>query len=159
MNRRLFAAASAASLLGAWSAVAAPTRTVWEGVYSKEQAARGQAVYRQACAGCHGMDLQGGSTAPGLVGESFSFLYDDSSVGELLTRVRTMMPPENANGLPSQSYRDIIAFLLSSNAFPAGTADLDADLALLKQIFITKTRPGQPALVSLARGRGAAHDQ
>ena len=33
------------------------TRSVWDGVYTKEQAHRGQTVYGQECAKCHGENL------------------------------------------------------------------------------------------------------
>ena len=52
---------------------AAADRTVWDGVYTEEQATRGRADYLKACASCHAADLRGGSTAPSLVEESFAF--------------------------------------------------------------------------------------
>ena len=44
--------------------------SVWDGVYSSDQADRGQKVYEATCARCHGADLTGGRARP-LVGESF----------------------------------------------------------------------------------------
>src|SRR6267142_723019 len=66
--------------------------TVWDGVYTEEQARRGRAEYIRACASCHAEDLRGNGTAPSLVEESFSFLYDDTTVGELFGRIRTLLP-------------------------------------------------------------------
>jgi mono/diheme cytochrome c family protein len=34
--------------------VAQPQRSAWNGVYSKDQARRGQALYAQECSPCHG---------------------------------------------------------------------------------------------------------
>jgi cytochrome c len=116
-------------------------RTVWDGVYSEAQADRGQTAYMTACAPCHAKDLRGDSTAPSLIEESFSFQWDDTSVGELFVRIRTLMPSDRPNSLSSQSYRDIVAFLLQSNKFPPGQQDLDADPDALKLIRITAKRP------------------
>jgi mono/diheme cytochrome c family protein len=120
---------------------AASDRTVWDGVYTEEQAARGRSQYIQACASCHATDLRGDSTAPSLIEESFSFQWGDATVGELLERIRTLMPSDRPNSLSSQAYRDIVSFILQSNAFPSGQKELDADPATLQQIRIVVTRP------------------
>jgi mono/diheme cytochrome c family protein len=117
--------------------IQAPRRTVWDGVFTEEQAARGQAQYTRACASCHAADLRGSSTAPSLVEESFAFQWSDTSVGELFERIRTLMPSDRPNSLSPQAYRDIVAFLLQSNTFPAGAKELDADLEALRRILIT----------------------
>ncbi len=46
------------------------TRTVQDGVFTDAQAARGQGVYRQQCASCHGNSLEG-AQAPPLVADGF----------------------------------------------------------------------------------------
>lgn len=112
-------------------------RTVWDGVYTEEQATRGQAQYARTCASCHAADLRGSSTAPSLVEESFSFQWADTSVGELLERIRTLMPSDRPNSLSGQTYRDIVAFILQSNEFPSGGKELDDDADALRQILIT----------------------
>jgi pimeloyl-ACP methyl ester carboxylesterase len=117
-------------------------RTVWDGVYTEEQARRGRAEYMRACASCHAEDLRGNGTAPSLVEESFSFLYSDTTLGELFGRIRTLMPSDRPNSLSSQSYRDIVAFILQSNKFPAGDRELDVDPEALQQILITAKRTG-----------------
>ena len=52
-------------------APAQPTRTVQDGVFSDAQATRGQALYAQRCAGCHGPALEG-AQAPALKGDGFT---------------------------------------------------------------------------------------
>jgi mono/diheme cytochrome c family protein len=116
-------------------------RTVWDGVYTEEQATRGQAQYMRACASCHAADLRGGSTAPSLVEESFSFQWADTTVGELFERIRTLMPSDRPNSLSSQAYRDVMAFILQANKFPSGSKELDSDLDALRQIAITSRKP------------------
>src|ERR1041384_6887777 len=58
---RNFASRSRVSLLLLLSVTfAAGTRSVWDGVYTKEQSGRGQAVYREDCQKCHAENLLGG---------------------------------------------------------------------------------------------------
>jgi mono/diheme cytochrome c family protein len=116
-------------------------RTVWDGVYTEEQATRGRTQYMQACASCHASDLRGDSTAPSLIEESFSFQWDDTTVGELFERIRMLMPSNRPGSLSGQSYRDIVAFLLQSNKFPHGEKELDSDADALRQIVIVMKRP------------------
>ena len=118
-----------------------PPGTVWDGVYTEPQARRGRTEYMQACASCHAEDLRGKGTAPSLVEESFAFQWGDTSVGDLFVRTRTLMPSDRPNSLSSQSYIDIIAFILESNKFPPGEKELDASPDALRQIRITTARP------------------
>jgi len=111
--------------------------SVWDGVYSQEQARRGQAQYQRSCGSCHAEDLRGSSTAPSLVEESFAFQWNDATVGELFERIRSLMPLDRPNSLSAQAYRDIVAYILQSNKFPAGEQDLDSDGDVLRRILIT----------------------
>jgi cytochrome c553 len=118
----------------------AQTRTVWDGAYTDAQAERGQAGYQQSCIGCHREDLRGDNTAPSLVGESFTFLWGDMEVGELLGRIQKVMPPDRPGSLPAQTYTDIVAFILKKNEFPAGSKELGTDSDWLHAL-ITAARP------------------
>jgi mono/diheme cytochrome c family protein len=117
-----------------------PKRTVWDGVYTAPQAERGRSADAQSCASCHAEDLRGKGTAPSLVEESFAFLWADMSVGDLFERTRMLMPSDRPGSLPSATYADIIAFVMSKNGFPVGSTELSADVAVLKQIVITEKR-------------------
>ena len=117
-------------------------RTVWDGVYTEEQAERGKVPYTEACAACHAPDLRGNTNSPSLVGQSFAFLWGGSTLGELFGRIQQLMPPNRPNSLPAQTYRDILAFILRSNIYPAGEQELTADG--LDQILITAKPDSQP---------------
>ena len=137
----LWAAIAALQVFAAQPGQAGGARSVWDGIYSADQAERGKAAYFEACASCHAGDLRGDSTAPSLVEESFAFQWDDTTVGELFNRIRTLMPSDRPGSLSAQRYRDIVAFLLQANKFPAGERDLDADLDALKTIRIIAKKP------------------
>jgi mono/diheme cytochrome c family protein len=124
----------------AQDAAKAGGRTVWDGVYTAEQAERGKMLYIQSCSGCHSADLRGDGTAPSLVEGDFAFQWADTSVGELYEQIRKLMPPTRPNSLPPRSYGDIVAFILQSNQFPAGQTELAAELETLEQIRITAKR-------------------
>ncbi len=141
MSRRAWALIATVSAGILWGVVfAAADRTVWDGVYTEEQATRGRADYMRSCASCHAADLRGSNTAPSLVEDSFAFLYGDTTVGELYGRIRMLMPSDRPNSLSSQSYRDIVTFILQSNRFPPGEKELEADPDALRQILITTRR-------------------
>ena len=116
-------------------------RTVWDGIYSAQQAERGRTGYMQSCAACHAQDLRGQGTAPSLAEESFAFLYNDVSVGELLDKIQKLMPSDRPGSLPAETYRDIVAFLLQANKFPAGEKEMDADAAALRKVLIVTKQP------------------
>ena len=110
---------------------------IWDGVYTEQQATRGAATYLEVCAGCHGEDMRGDSNSPSLVGMSFMFLWEERSLGELFASIQTTMPPTNPNSLPSDSYLDILAYIMQANKFPAGQDKLSAEPGRQDRILIT----------------------
>ena len=68
------------------------TRTVQDGVFSDAQATRGQALYAQRCAGCHGPALAGAS-APALTGDLFTNKFRMEPLSALFIQIRYAMPP------------------------------------------------------------------
>jgi len=125
----LFVALATASLVTAQTAN--PSRTVWDGVYTEAQAARGTTAYGQSCAGCHALATEG--KAP-LVGDPFWKSFAQKNVGDLLEFVSTYMPNGNPGSLTEPTYRDIVALILKSNGFPAGTTELGGNASISVQI-------------------------
>jgi mono/diheme cytochrome c family protein len=113
---------------------ASATRSVWDGVYSKEQAGRGQAAFNSKCARCHGEALLGGEDSPPLVDKDFLEKWNGKSVGSLVELTRKTMPADGPGKLSRQQTTDIVAYLLSANGFPAGAGDLPSDAAVLEEI-------------------------
>src|ERR1700747_2593958 len=58
------------------------SQSVWDGIYTAEQATRGGALYLQKCAHCHGQDLTGGETAPALASGDFKSNWSGLSVDD-----------------------------------------------------------------------------
>ena len=136
MVAALCAAYSQAPALSAFQA--AKAASVADGVYSADQAKRGQAKYSQVCSNCHQADLSGSDQAPALVGGDFVDRWDGQSVTDLADRIRTSMPADDVGSLTTPMSIDIVAYVLQSNGFPAGAEEMKADRAALKTIMIKK---------------------
>lgn len=118
--------------------------SVWNGVFTTEQAKRGEQEYQQACAECHLDDLSGAGI-PSLIGEPFHIRWSELSVADLVLVSRTTMPEGAPASLSRQAYVDIVSFMLQRNGFPAGESELPLDTESLQSIMIeartsTKTR-------------------
>jgi mono/diheme cytochrome c family protein len=116
------------------------SRSVWDGVYTKEQAHRGQDSYRENCAKCHGENLAGGEAGPTLTGDEFLRTWNGKTAGDLFALIRKTMPSEDPGSLSTREYSDIVAFIFSANDFPAGAKELDRDSSALKEIRIEAKR-------------------
>jgi len=100
----------------------APPR-IWQGVYTTAQADRGKNVFETACIRCHGGDL-GGTTAPALKGDRFQTTWGGEMIESLFGKIRDTMPPNFGTILDDQAKLDIVTYILQTNGFPAGTAEL-----------------------------------
>lgn len=137
---------------------AAADASVWDGVYTSSQAARGATAYTQSCAACHGSDLAGIDEAPALTGGPFVSDFDGLTVGALFDRIRTTMPQNAAGSLSPEAYADILAYLLKSNGFPAGAKELDHRSAFLNAIGFQAANP-HPAPAASPAAAAAATPQ
>ena len=104
------------------------------GVYSREQAIRGQDVYAGNCKNCH--------TPESHTGAMFHSKWKGRTLSELYVYIRDQMPKNDPGTLSPQENADVLAYLLRMNRMPAGDTDLPADSAALKSIRIdTMTIP------------------
>ena len=122
-------------------AAASGRGSVWDGVFTEDQAARGKSTYEQECASCHLDDLLGDGIAPSLTGAAFDFRWDELSVGDMRAAIRATMPQGAPASLSAQAYIDIISYILQANDLPAGENELPTDEAPLSQIIILSERP------------------
>ncbi len=121
----------------------AAKKTVWEQIYTEEQAARGQRSYEMECESCHLENLRGDGYASALAGSDFSIGWTGLSVGDLFSSIATTMPQGDPGGLSAQAYIDIVAYLLEKNHITAGDAELLPDIDRLKEILITARPEGE----------------
>ena len=123
------------------SAQTAESRSVWDGVYTEEQARRGEAVYHKECASCHGDTLIGGGGAAPLTGGNFLSNWNGLTLGDLFDRIRKTMPQGNLGKLGKQQDADVLSYILSFNKFPAGKAELQRQVEFLREIRFEATKP------------------
>jgi mono/diheme cytochrome c family protein len=122
------------------AAKSALERTVWSGVYTVAQAARGMAKYDNECSSCHGT-----GEAPTLTGDAFMRRWFGDSLGAVLTKMRSM-PADAPGSLEDAEYVDIIAYVMQSTGFPAGSKELPSDPPLLATIRVVE-KDGSAATV------------
>jgi mono/diheme cytochrome c family protein len=109
---------------------------VWDGVYSEEQATKGDALYAQHCASCHGGSLEGGDVPPALAGADFLSNWNGLTVGDLFERIRITMPLDKPQTLSRDVNAAILAYMFKVNKFPAGKDAMSGQTEVLKQIQI-----------------------
>src|SRR5262245_19960692 len=127
---------------------------IWSGVYTTAQAERGKAVYTRHCSRCHGEDLGGRRDYP-LSGERFLDHWEAHTLEHLFVLIRDSMPPDGINTVDPNDKRDIIAYVLQQNGFPAGTSELSQDVAKLATLDIErKSGPAAAKTGSLVHATG-----
>jgi S-disulfanyl-L-cysteine oxidoreductase SoxD len=114
----------------------APAKSVNDGVYTEAQAKRGDVLYKEQCATCHGDNLEGSGPMPPLAGKDFLSIWQGKSVGDLYEKVQTTMPATSPGSLTPPQASEIVAYMLAAGKFPVGTTDLDSKVEVLTQIKI-----------------------
>jgi ubiquinol-cytochrome c reductase cytochrome c subunit len=110
------------------------------GIYTEDQAKRGEAVSNKFCTSCHGPELSGGEAGPTLVGLEFLGNWNSLTAGDFYDRVHSTMPADAPGTLTPQQTSDVMAYVFKLNKFPAGTSELPIDLAALKGIKIEQPK-------------------
>lgn len=119
--------------------------SVWDGVYSADQAKHGRALYQQQCAACHGDNLEGDAhteraerlarALPPLSGDVFKGNWNGRPLSDLFDKVRKTMPRDDPGTISAKDNADILAYMLQFNQFPAGKKDLADDPGALTEIL------------------------
>ncbi|HEV3202260.1 MAG TPA: c-type cytochrome [Bryobacteraceae bacterium] len=117
------------------------SKSVWDGVYTEDQAKRGEAISKEECVRCHGQGLSGGEEAPPLAGAGFVSNWNGLTMGDLFERIRISMPTDAPGRLTRQENADILAYILTLNKFPPGKTELDRQSDALKQIKFVAAKP------------------
>jgi quinoprotein glucose dehydrogenase len=134
-----------AGLRAARAPVQSRPKTTRDGVYTKEQAARGEKLYGSYCHDCHqpGAVLPVGTKpGPPLTGDAFLTKWQGRTLGELMTQIETTMPNDGSAFLDDTQTADITAYMLQANTFPDGPAPLAMDPAF-SAVVIAKPSGGR----------------
>lgn len=134
-----FAAIAVLMLLAGTALAQAPS--VWDGIYTNDQAQAGAADFAAHCASCHGANLAGTGEAPALSGAEFVSDFNGETVGDLFDRIRTTMPQDQPGSLSRAQYAAVLAYILKANNFPAGAKPLDQRSEYLKAIGFSAAKP------------------
>lgn len=110
------------------------SRSVWDGVYTLDQAKRG-ALKSGLCVQCHGDGFVGGP-APELAGPAFGASWNGRTLGDLFDLIRLTMPDDDPRSLSREVYADLVAYVLAANKYPTGQTEIGTDVSVLKLIRI-----------------------
>ena len=107
-------------------------------LYTDAQAQAGAAVYSQACAACHGQQLEG-VAAPALKGSAFGEMANAQGLtaDALLDVIANTMPQSDPGSLKPDDYNAVTAYVLQQNGYPAGSTALTKGAAGLKDAKIS----------------------
>jgi mono/diheme cytochrome c family protein len=142
----LLVAAGAIAAAGA-QPEARPPSSIWDGVFTAEQARRGRLAYTGPCDRCHGYKLDGASDdpdmlpAPPVAGRKFLRKWNGRSLAALVEYVRTTMPANNPGYLSDGDIADIVAYMLSVSGVPAGRETLQLHASALGNVLIAPRPP------------------
>jgi hypothetical protein len=110
--------------LAACAYAQSPVRSTWDGVYTHEQALRGQAAYTENCQRCHRANLSGYGGV--LMGTYFMESWRDEGLDKFFGLMKRSMPRDKPGSLADRQYIDIVAWILEFNSFPQGAKELTA---------------------------------
>ena len=121
--------------------VIAQQKTVWDAVYTEEQAKRGSELYAKRCAACHGDGLGGVESAPALVGPAFYANWEGETLDALSERMRISMPQDAPGSLSRTQNADILAHIMKTGGYPSGSTPLSDVPGALTQIRVVTYKP------------------
>jgi cytochrome c len=141
--RLALAASAVGSMCGALAqAAVSETASIRDGVFTAEQARRGQVAYTGPCDRCHGYKLDGASEdpdmlpAPPVAGPKFLRKWNGRSLAALVDYLRATMPANNPGYLSDSEWVDIVAYMLMVSRMPAGAEPLQPDRKALASVII-----------------------
>lgn len=135
MRPLLFLTACVAAMICSGGELSAQTngnRSTNDGVYTREQATRGQDVYVGMCKSCHTPDAH--------TTETFTSKWNGKPLSELYLYIRDLMPKNAPGSLSEDEYADVLAYLLRLNRMPAGAEDLPPNVDRMKGIRFQTTK-------------------
>ena len=112
-----------------------------DGIYTADQAHRGEALYKAQCTSCHGDALDGTGPYPPLSGNDFLSKYEGQPALNVYDMIQKLMPATAPGSLTRPQAADLLAYILSYNKFPSGKTELPSDEDSLKKLTVPKPAP------------------
>ena len=109
-----------------FASAAADPRTINDGVYTKEQAKVGEALYMQHCISCHDKKYF----------QPVLSRWEGQAINDLFTVMSASMPENNPGFLSEKEYVDILAYVLSLSRYAAGNAELEYKDGVLNDLMV-----------------------
>jgi polar amino acid transport system substrate-binding protein len=119
-------------------------------LYTEAQAQQGKQIFATKCVACHGANLQG-TAAPSVAGDDYLVTAQHNGWTLEIMRyiVFDQMPRNSPASLSPTDNADVMAYLLASNCYPAGTKPFpsadDPSFAKIKLGPVPGQHPGQNA--------------
>ena len=124
--KTLFSGSLTALMLLIWAGAAAEPRTVNDGVYTKEQAKVGEALYAEHCLLCHDKKYF----------RPILQRWQGQPISVLFTVMSTSMPESNPGFLSEKENVDILAYILSLSRYAPGDTELDYQDGTLDDLVV-----------------------
>jgi mono/diheme cytochrome c family protein len=109
-----------------------PRTTIWDSVYTAEQATRGERTAYVNCFSCH--------TAADWTSSHFLDPTSDQRLGDLFQMISRQMPMDSPGKLSPAEYADVIAYMLKLQGAPPGEKELMGEVRQLDRIFVARPR-------------------
>jgi mono/diheme cytochrome c family protein len=104
--------------------------TIWDGVYSAEQAQRGEQLSQAKCGACH--------SSAEWASNAFVVRWSGGAVAHLRDYLRDNMPLDAPGSLTPAEYTAIVAYMLKLNRAPSGARELPSEDVALRRITVTR---------------------
>lgn len=123
------AAGALAALVTGMGLVAAPAAPASPGIYTVEQATRGEAIFREHCVSCHREGLAGRKSdgGPMLRGAQFTTKWGNQTIHALFATMEELMPGRHPGSLTRAQYADTVSYILKMNGMAPGPTALPSD--------------------------------
>ena len=102
--------------------------TTMDGIFTAEQAQRGEGLFNQHCTRCHSIQE--------FTGRSFETLWVGTPAAALYLRIANTMPLDQPGSLGTVQSTALLAHILQENGMPSGEVPLEADLDFLTGILV-----------------------
>lgn len=112
--------------LAAFNIAQAEGVSIADGVYTEEQAERGEAIYAEHCLICHDKKYF----------RPILKRWEGQSLGMLYLIMSTSMPESNPASLRQDEYTDILAYILSLSRYPTGESELEHEDGALETVMV-----------------------